>query len=304
MALHVETPLLESNAFDSGARVWLKMEALQPSGSFKLRGIGHACETYAARGARRIVASSGGNAGLAAAHAARKLGLPCLVVVPETTSARARALLAQQAAQVCVHGLSFQEANAHAQSLLGPQDAFIHPFDDPLLWEGHASMIDEVAHRGLQPDAVVLSVGGGGLLSGVVAGLRRQGWNEVPVFAVETLGADSYAQSLAAGERIELPAISSIATSLGARKVSAHAFDLARTHPIKPVVVTDREAVAACLRFMDDHRVVVEPACGAALALAYRGDGPLAAFANVLVIVCGGATATVAQLQAWDGQLR
>ena len=138
----------------------------------------------------------------------------------------------------------------------------------------------------------------------MVAGLRRQGWNGVPVFAVETQGADSYARSLAAGERIELPAIASIATSLGARKVSAHAFDLARSHPIRPVVVTDGEAVAACLRFMDEHRVVVEPACGAALALAWRPDGPLAAFDDVLVIVCGGATATVAQLRAWDTQLR
>ena len=309
MTLHVATPLLESHAFDArpGTRIWLKMEALQPSSSFKLRGIGHACETYAARGARRVVASSGGNAGLAAAWAARRLGLPCLVVVPETTSPRARALLAREQAQVCVHGLSFQEANAHAQSLLGPQDAFIHPFDDPLLWEGHASMIDEVAASGLRPDCVLLSVGGGGLLSGVVAGLRRQGWHDVPVFAVETAGADSYAQSLAAGERVELPAITSIATSLGARKVSEHAFALAGTHPIRPVVVTDREAVAACVRFMDDHRVVVEPACGAALALAYRADGAdaaLADFANVLVIVCGGATATVEQLLAWDVQLR
>jgi L-serine/L-threonine ammonia-lyase len=305
MALHIATPLLPSNAFDPGPgqQVWLKMETLQPSGSFKLRGIGHACEVYAARGAGRIVASSGGNAGLAAAHAARRLGLPALVVVPQTTSGRARALLAREGAQVCVHGISFQEANAYAQSLLGPQDAFIHPFDDPLLWEGHAGMIAEVADAGLRPDAVVLSVGGGGLLSGVVAGLRRQGWNDLPVFAVETAGADSYAQSLAAGERIELPAINSIATSLGARKVSEHAFALARTHPITPVVVTDGEAVAACLRFMDEHRVVVEPACGAALALAWRPGSPLAAFDKVLVIVCGGATATVAQLQAWGAQL-
>jgi L-serine/L-threonine ammonia-lyase len=306
MALHIETPLLNSNAFDArpGRRVWLKMEALQPGGSFKLRGIGHACEVHAARGARRIVASSGGNAGLAAAHAGRRLGLPVLVVVPDTTSERARALLAREGAEVCVHGLSFHEANAHAQSLLGPQDAFIHPFDDPLLWEGHAGMIDEVARARLRPDAVVLAVGGGGLLSGVVAGLRRQGWNEVPVFAVETAGADSYAQSLAAGERVELAAITSIATSLGARKVSEHAFGLAREHPITPVVVSDAEAVAACLRFMDEHRVVVEPACGAALALAWREDSPLAAFDEVLVIVCGGATATVAQLQAWDLALR
>jgi L-serine/L-threonine ammonia-lyase len=304
--LHINTPLVESHAVArrAGQRVWLKMDALQPSGSFKLRGIGHACAARVAGGARRIVSSSGGNAGLAAAYAGRRLGVPVLVVVPETTSARARELLAREGAEVRVHGLSFQEANAHAQSLLDTLDAFIHPFDDPLLWEGHAGMIDEVAASGLRPDAVVLAVGGGGLLSGVVAGLRRQGWNEVPVIAVETLGADAYAQSLAAGERIELPAIASIATSLGARIVAEHAFALAREHPITPVVVSDAEAVAACLRFMDDHRVVVEPACGAALALAYEAGSRLGGFDNVLAIVCGGATATVAQLHAWDGQLR
>ena len=303
--LHGETPLLASNAFRAraGQRVWLKMEALQPSGSFKLRGIGHACATYAARGARRIVSSSGGNAGLAAAYAARRLGLPALVVVPETTSARARALLAREGAQVLVQGISFQEANAHAQSLLGEGDAFIHPFDDPLLWEGHAGMVDEVAASGLRPDCVVLAVGGGGLLSGVVAGLRRHGWDGVPVIAVETEGADAYAQSLRAGRRVELPGIASIATSLGARMVSQHAFELAASHPVMPLVVSDAQAVAACLRFMDDHRVVVEPACGAALAVAYESADVLAAYDNVLVIVCGGATATVAQLQAWGSQL-
>jgi L-serine/L-threonine ammonia-lyase len=303
MALHIETPLLESSAMDvrAGQSVWLKMDALQPSGSFKLRGIGHACEEYVRRGARRFVSSSGGNAGIAAAYAGRKLGVPVLVVVPETASSRARELIAREGAAIAVHGASFQEANAHALSLLGERDAFIHPFDDPLLWEGHASMIDEAARAGLRPDAVVLSVGGGGLLCGVIEGLRRNGLGTVPVIAVETEGADSYAQSLRAGERIELPAITSIATSLGARRVSARAFALAAEHPVRPVVVSDAAAVRACLRFMDDHRVVVEPACGASLALAYEAGGALAEFDTVLAIVCGGVTATVAQLQEWGG---
>jgi L-serine/L-threonine ammonia-lyase len=301
MSLHIETPLLESGALARpGRSVWLKMDALQPSGSFKLRGIGHACTEYARRGARRFISSSGGNAGIAAAYAGRKLGLPVLVVVPETTSARARELIAREGAEIVVHGASFQEANAQAQAMLGERDAFIHPFDDPLLWQGHASMIDEVARAGPVPDAVVLSVGGGGLLCGVVEGLRRNGWGQVPVVAVETAGADAYAQSLRAGERIELPAITSIATSLGARRVSEHAFALAREHPIRPVVVPDSAAVEACLRFMDDHRVVVEPACGASLAVAYDDHAALADASCVLVIVCGGVTATVAQLQRWD----
>ena len=306
MTLHIQTPLLLSTAFAGvpGQSVWLKMDALQPTGSFKNRGIGYACEEYARRGARRFISSSGGNAGIAAAYAGRRLGIPVTVVVPETATARAIELIRRQKAEVIVHGASFQEANERAQSMLTEIDAFIHPFDDPLLWEGHASMIDEVAHAGVTPDAVVLSVGGGGLLCGVVKGLQRNGWDGVPIIAVETEGADSLARSMAAGERIELPRISSIATSLGARKVAEQAFALTRRHPVRSTVVSDAAAVDACIRFMDDHRVVVEPACGASLAVAYDAANQLSDFRNVLVVVCGGVTATVAQLQQWAADSR
>ena len=301
MTLHIDTPLLASGAMagPDGQQVWLKMDALQPTGSFKNRGIGYACEQYQQRGARRFISSSGGNAGIAAAYAGRRLGVPVLVVVPESTSARARELIRREQAEILVHGASFLEANAMAQSLVTATDAFIHPYDDPLLWQGHASMIDEVARAGLVPDAVVVSVGGGGLLCGVIEGLRRNGWDGVPVVAVETAGADSLAQALRAGERVTLPAITSIATSLGARQVSAQAFELARSHPVQSRVVSDQAAVQACLRFLDDHRVLVEPACGATLALAYDAPQALAGYKNVLAIVCGGVTATLAQLQQW-----
>ena len=284
-----------------GQQVWLKMEALQPPGSFKIRGVGHACEQYMRRGAKRFISSSGGNAGIAAAYAGRQLDVPVLVVVPETTSERARELIRQEQAEVIVFGASFQEANAMAQSLVGPDDAFIHPFNDPLLWEGHSTMIDEVARSALVPDVVVLSVGGGGLLCGVIEGLQRNGWGHVPVIAVETEGADSLSQALAANQRIELPGITSIATSLGARQVSEQAFALAAQHPVISVVVTDKQAVGACLRFIDDQQVVVEPACGASLAVVYAGAPELAGHKNVLLIVCGGVTATVAQLEKWAG---
>ena len=303
MTLHIETPLMECRAMAGidGQTVWLKMEALQPPGSFKIRGIGHACEQYVQRGAKRFISSSGGNAGIAAAYAGRRLDVPVVVVVPETTTERAKELIRQEQAEVIVFGASFQEANAMAQSLLGPDDAFIHPFNDPLLWEGHSTMIGEVARSGLAPDVVVLSVGGGGLLCGVVEGLRRQGWGHVPVIAVETAGADSLSQAMAAHRRVELPAITSIATSLGARQVSEQAFALSTEHPVVSVVVTDQQAVAACLRFLDDQRVVVEPACGASLALVYGDAQELAGYKNVLLIVCGGATATLSQLEKWAG---
>lgn len=300
--LHIATPLLESGAIPvrAGQAVWLKMDALQPTGSFKLRGIGHACAEYQRRGAKRFISSSGGNAGIAAAYSGRKLGVPVLVVVPETTSARARALIAREGAEILVHGASFSEAHAHALTLAGIGDAFIHPYDDPLLWEGHATMIDEIAAAGVKPDAVVLSVGGGGLLSGVIDGLRRHGWGDVPVIAVETAGADAFAQSVLAGRQVELPAITSIATSLGARSVTPHALELAKEHPIRSYVVSDNDAVQGSMRFMDDHRVVVEPACGAALAIAYQATTVLKEFDHIVVIVCGGVTATVAQLEQWS----
>lgn len=309
MPLHIETPLIESAPLSaaSGRHVMLKLDAVQPPGSFKIRGIGAACETYAARGARRFVSSSGGNAGIAVAHAGRRLAIPVTVVVPVSTTERAKQLIVQEGADLVVHGESWMEANAHASSLMDATDAFLHPFDDPLLWPGHATMIDEVArhaaYRNARPDAVVLSVGGGGLLCGVVEGLRRNGWAAVPVIAVETEGAASLHASLGAGQRVTLDAITSVATSLGAKQVCERAFELAREHPVTLATVTDRAAVAACLRLADDHRIVVEPACGAALALAYERHAALADFEHVLIVVCGGATATITQLAAWHRSL-
>lgn len=300
--LHIETPLIESRALSKhlGKPVELKLDALQVPGSFKIRGIGLACQTYRESGAKRFISSSGGNAGIAVAYAGRKLGVPVVVVVPETTTERAKALIIEQDAKVIVHGTSWTEANTLAQTLVTPTDAFLHPFDDPLLWRGHASLIDEIAHQGTKPGVIVLSVGGGGLLSGVVEGLHRNGWSDVPVLAVETQGADCLAQTMHSGERITLASVTSLATSLGARQVCQQAFDVSRKHPVHSAVVSDQAAVSACLQFAHDHRLVVEPACGAALAAVYERLPVLHAFNTALVIVCGGVTATLAQLQAWS----
>lgn len=302
MPLHIVSPLLQSRPLSilSGKAVWLKCDALQPSGSFKLRGIGAVCEEYASRGKTRFISSSGGNAGIAVAYAGRQLSIPVTVVVPETTTPRAKALIEQEGASVIVHGASWMEANALAQSMLDRESAFVHPFDNPTLWSGHASMIDEVAAANVPFDAVLLSVGGGGLLSGVVEGLRRNGLADIPVVAIETQGADSLAQSVAAGVRMELDAITSVATSLGAKKVCANAWEVTRSHDVRCHVVSDLEALEACENFLRDHRVLVEPACGATLAAVYsRNQSIIAEFEAPLVIVCGGATVTCEQIQEW-----
>lgn len=303
MSLSIKTPLIESLPLGrlNGTRIWMKMEAAQPSGSFKIRGIGYACEYHYAQGARRFISSSGGNAGLAVAYAGRKLNIPVIVVVPETTSERARNLLQLEGAQVIVHGEMWSEANERALSLLTEQDAFLHPFDDPLLWQGHASMIDEVVAEGVNPDAVILSVGGGGLLAGVDEGLRRNGLDNVPIFAVETQGMASFNAALKAGKPVEVATLTGVATSLGARQICQQAFDLSKNRTIAPVIVSDREAVDACLSFLDDHHMLIEPACGASLAPLYGNKLNIESYKNVLVIVCGGSTATVNSLISFAG---
>lgn len=305
MPRHLVTPFLRSHDLSQrlGKPVWLKLEALQPSGSFKLRGVGAVCEARLAAGARRFVSSSGGNAGIAVAWCGRELGVPVTVVVPESTPPWACERIRQQGAEVRIHGAAWAEANALAQSLAGPQDAFIHPFDDPLLWQGHATMVDEMAASGPKPGAVVLAVGGGGLLCGVLEGLRRNGWSDVPVVAVETRGADCYARSVAAGRPVALPRIDSVATSLGARQPCDAALAWHARHRIDNVVVSDAQAVAAALRFLDTHRLLVEPACGAALAALDHAPAALATAASVAVIVCGGATVTARQLQELGARL-
>ena len=309
--LHIQTPLLLHRRLSTalGKSVWLKMDNAQPSGSFKLRGIGLLCQRAVASGANHLVCPSGGNAGFAAAVAGVALAVRTTVVVPSTTGAAVCHAIADIGANVIVHGASWDDANVEARRLCGAPGAIhIPPFDHPDIWDGNATLIDEAVLQATHSgggdtpfDVVVCSVGGGGLLCGVLEGLHRNGLAHVPVLAVETDGAASYAAALRAGAPVSLPAIASVATSLGARRVAQAAFDWSRRHDIVSVVVSDAQAVDACVRFADDLRVLVEPACGAALAVAYQNMPQWQHFSRPLVIVCGGIgidLATLAALQA------
>lgn len=305
MPLHLQTPLMPSAAFSdrSGLQVSLKLENTQACGSFKIRGVGHACQIHHARGAKRFISSSGGNAGYAVAYAGRQLGVPVSVVVPETTTDEAKRLIRALNAEVTVHGNTWQEANALAQTMIKDGAVFIHPFDDPLLWEGHATIVDELRHQGEKPDVIICSVGGGGLLAGVCAGLARNNWHDVGILGLETQGADSFAQSIHAGKLVELPGITSIATSLGARQVSAHLMDLYRDYKLRNHVVSDADALSGCLDLLEAHRMLTEPACGASIAGLPHVEQHFPQARKVVVIVCGGIGVSVQQLQRWQQAL-
>ncbi|XP_038053783.1 L-serine dehydratase/L-threonine deaminase-like [Patiria miniata] len=301
--LHICSPLLESlpMAKVAGCKVFIKCDNTQPSASFKIRGIGHRIQKAIKTGGKHIICSSGGNAGVAAAYAARQLGMPATIVIPESTPTFVADGLRDEGANVIVHGKVWDNANEYALKLSEEIDGsiIIHPFDHPDVWEGHSSIITECATElPSKPDAVVLCIGGGGLFCGVVQGMQKAGWHDVPIIAMETKGADSYNASVVAGELVTLPDITSEAKCLGALTVCRRSFEYYKEHPIPihSVVVDDSDAMKACLRFLNDHRMLVELACGAALSCIYsniiqdlKNSGKLRSdLQSVLVIVCGG----------------
>lgn len=305
-SLHIHTALLRhpqlSVALDK--QVLLKMENTQPAGSFKLRGIGLLCQRAVAGGASHLVCPSGGNAGFAAAFAGAALGVKTTIVVPETTAAEVRRRIRDIGAEVIVQGSVWDEANQLALTLCEqPGAVYIPPFDHPDIWDGNATMIDEAVLQarelGVDFDVVICSVGGGGLMSGVLSGLHRNGVAHIPLIAVETEGAASLNAAVRAGELVTLPAITSIASTLAAKRVADECFAWTQRHEVHSVVVSDAQAVAAVSAFADQMRTLVEPACGAALAVAYEKLPVLAPYQRPLIVVCGGIGVSLAMLAGW-----
>lgn len=252
----------------------------------------------AKEGVQHFVSSSGGNAGAAVAYAGKRLGVAVTIVVPESTPEFMKIRLRKEGAEVVVHGSVWDMADDYAQKLAQEKGSLhISPFDDPRLWTGHATIIDELADElEGKPAAIVVSVGGGGLLLGVAKGMRRKGWDDVPIIAAETEGAESFAKMLEAGHVITLPKISSIAKSLGALAVSEGCAQLVRDgRHIISCVVTDRNAVEACSTLAVHHRTLVEPACGAAVAAL----DSVSIEGTVVVIVCGGNMSSPRLLRQW-----
>jgi len=274
LMMYHPTPIIESSPISKlvSSTVYLKMENVQQTGSFKQRGIGNFCaKAVRERGCKHLISSSGGNAGLAVAYSASKLGVPATIYVPSTTADFMINKIALEGATVIVHGDVWDEA--HKQSVervkQEKESELVHPFDHKEIWEGHATIITESAQQIKKPSAVICVVGGGGLLCGILQGMHQVGWTDVPLFACETLGANSFAESVAHGELITLPAITSIAKTLGARQVTKEALVWNKKHNITPCVVTDKEALDALLAFQFDHQILVEPSCAAGLAILY-----------------------------------
>ena len=288
------------------SNIHLKLDNLQPSGSFKSRGIGNLMTRAVANssGDVHFYCPSGGNAGLACATSAVALQRPATIVIPLTTSEMMKNKLLDLGVEVHQTGKNLAAADEYLRTELlakDPHGVYVPPFDHPDIWDGASTLIPELREQIEEPiDAIVCSVGGGGLFNGIMQGIESYPWSgsKPEVVGVETLGADSMNASLKANAHVTLPEITSIATSLGCSRVSAETWKWCQYPNTHSLVVTDADAAISCVRFADDARHLVEVSCGAALAPVYKGElrerlgrgltDAEWAQKNIVIIVCGG----------------
>lgn len=308
-SLHVETPLLHSQILERVLRrpVYLKMENTQPTGSFKIRGIGLLCqEAILSAKAKGLVSATGPNAALAVAYSGRQLKTPTTLFIPETMPEWILRRLEIEGARIMMGGKTWEESLRKARDFAEMNRAFLVPsFDHPTIWAGHASLVLELSSQlAVPPALVVLAVGGGGLLCGVLDGMNQVGWGKVPVLTVESKGTASFAASLKAKKLKTLTTLSGIATGLAEKTVATEALAWTLKHPVHSWVATDKEIARATLRFADEHKVLLEAAGAAPLAAIYEKALPPLEDGPIVVIVGGGLVMNSEILTLWHKKFR
>jgi threonine dehydratase len=265
------------------AEVWLKLEHLQASGSFKARGMFNRMRAQPLPDAGVAVAS-GGNAGIAVATAARALGVACEVFVPEVSSPAKQAALRALGARLHVGGASY--ADAAAACLLRQQQTgalLMHAYDQFEVVAGAGTLAAEIEAEGGLPDRVLVSVGGGGLIAGVAAWFASR----CRVEALEPALAPTLHAARAAGTPVDVAVSGIAADSLGARRIGAIAWEVAQRHVAAAHLLDDAAIRAAQQRMWQDLRLAVEPAAALPLAALWSGAVKPARGERVAVVICG-----------------
>ena len=288
VAIH-RTPVITSRALDelAGRRLYFKCENLQRVGAFKVRGAMNAVALVKARENLRTVAThSSGNHGTALALAARESGLQAIVVMPRNSAAPKIEAVQRQGARVvlCNPGRIAREA-ALAEVVAESGAEVVHPYDDDRVIAGQGTAALELLEEQPDLDAVIVPVGGGGLLAGTLVAARALR-PRLAVFGAEPAAADDAARSLATGGRILVDAPETVADGLRA-SLGVLNFELIRTYCRAIVTVSEGEIIAAMRRFLECTKLLIEPSSAVPVA-ALIGHHLSADYRRVGVIITGG----------------
>jgi threonine dehydratase len=284
------TPLDLSTTFSTlcGKEIYLKLENLQKTGSFKVRGALNKIQLLdAAARARGVITASAGNHAQGVAYAAHMAGVGATVVMPETAAFSKVEATVAYGAEVILAGRDYSAACERALALAAEQHAtFVHAFDDTDVIAGQGTLALELLEQLPDIDTIVVPVGGGGLIAGTISAVRGVG-SRASVVGVQAAGASSLAPSLRAGTRVELPHVDTIADGLATKSVGAQPFAIIQSAVDLAVEVTDGEIAAAVLLLLERAKTVVEGAGAVGLAACLAGRLPRSA-SKVAVIISGG----------------
>jgi threonine dehydratase len=287
----IHTPCSESIALSelTGSRVYCKREYLQRTGSFKERGAGNALSLLSTREAERgVVAASAGNHALGLAWHGRRLEIPVTVVMPKFAPLVKVSRCQRFGAKVILHGNSFEEARAHASVLAVEQElTYVHPFDDLNVIAGQGTVALEILEQVSDLEAVVVPVGGGGLLAGVATVLRALK-PDVTIIGVEPANAPKFSEALNTGKPVPAPARFTLADGLAVAQAGENTFAIAASLVDRVVTVREEELALAILRLAESEKAVVEGAGAAPLAALLSGELPELADKKVVLLLSGG----------------
>ena len=284
----IQTPLwrLPASAVGStapGAEVWLKLEQLQVSGSFKARGMMNRllANDIPASG---VVVASGGNAGIATAAAARALGVRCEVFLPGVSSEAKRARLRDLGAEVMVVGEVYSDALAACLTRQKTTGALLtHAYDQIEVVAGAGTLGREIEAQGGLPDSVLVSVGGGGLIGGLAAWFEQRS----RMVALEPERAPTLFRAREAGEPVDVEVGGIAADALGAKRIGALSWDITQRQ-VRDALLLPDEAIRAAQRWLwTEMKLAVEPAAALPLAALQTGAHRVRDGERVCLIVCG-----------------
>jgi len=270
-------------------QIFCKLDNLQRTGSFKERGARNALGKLSVDQKKRgVIAASAGNHAQALAYQGKLLGIPATVVMPQYAPLIKVSNCQMLGANVVLHGKDFAEAKARADKIADEKGlAYIDGYDDPAIIAGQGTMGIEIIDQVKDVDAVIVPVGGSGLVAGVslaVKTLRPQ----TKVIAVEAENVASFAAALEASKPTKIALHPTLADGLAIPQVGANAFAIARKHVDQTVTVTEEQIAIAILRLIELQKTVVEGAAATPLAAVLSGKLLDLAGKRVVLLLCGG----------------
>jgi threonine dehydratase len=279
------TPLIRLDAPGAPAEIWLKLECLQPIGSFKIRGAANAMGQIAAADlARGVVTASAGNMAQGVAWCARARMIPCTVIVPDTAPAAKLSAIERLGARLIQVPFDRWWQTFQERRYPGVEGTFIHAFDDPRVMAGNGTIGLEILEDLPDADSVVIPWGGGGLACGIGAAIRARS-RGCSLFAAEAETGAPLAAALAAGQPVPVDYRPSFIDGIGSRQVFPQMLERARTLLDGSIVVSLAEVASAVRLLAERAHVVAEGAGACAIAAAMSGR---AGKGRVVCVVSGG----------------